>query len=96
VQLAELTPPDYPASLENTQDLGHRHFVRPNGEGGYLWWHDCPAVAHISWGWFGPGFDGQASGHRITSHAPLHVVGSLLCTDCQDHGFIENGRWKPA
>jgi hypothetical protein len=86
---------DYPANLAETIDLGLRHFIRPNGHGGYIWWHDCPAVEHISWGWFGPNGDTQ-SGHVIVSHDPLEVVGSLLCTDCGDHGFIRAGRWVPA
>ncbi len=92
-----LSPPDYPASMPGTIDLGRRHFVRPNGEGGYLWWHDCPAVDHVSWGWFGPGFDGKASGHVIVAREPLlTVAGSLVCTDCGDHGFIRQNRWDPA
>ena len=86
---------DYPANLFGVLDLGGRHFVLPNGAGGYLWWHDCAAVEHVSWGWFGPGHD-KASEHVITAHQPLTVQGSLICEDCGDHGFIENGGWRPA
>lgn len=90
-----MTYPADPALDPDVIDIGHRHFVRPNGAGGYLWWHDCPAVEHVSWGWFGP-WDEVASGHVIVSHDPLTVQGSLLCVECQDHGFIQGGRWVPA
>ena len=89
------TETPYPATETEVTDLGLRHFVRPNGFGGYLWWHDCPAVEHVSWGWFGPG-DGQASGHIIVSHNPLIVQGSLICERCRDHGFIRDDKWVPA
>ena len=85
----------YPQVELGVTNIGHRHFVRPNGFGGYLWWHDCPAVEHVSWGWFGPG-DGGASGHVIDNHDPLTVRGSLICLDCRDHGFITAGAWVPA
>ncbi len=86
---------DYPADKPEAMDLGDRHFVMPNGHGGYMWWHDCPAVEHISWGWFGPNGD-QASGHIIVTHDPLTVQGSLVCEACRDHGFIRGGRWVRA
>ncbi len=86
---------DYPAHLYGVLDLGTRHFVRPNGAVGYLWWHDCPAVEHVSWNWFGPGWR-EASGHVIVAHQPLTVSGSLICTYCGDHGFIRQARWDPA
>lgn len=85
----------YPVGEPNVADIGSRHFVRPNGFGGYLWWHDCPAVDHVAWGWFGP-YDDRASGHIITSHEPLTVKGSLICELCHDHGFITDGKWVPA
>lgn len=85
----------YPFGEPGVVALGHRHFVRPNGFGGYLWWHDCPATEHVSWGWFGAD-RARASGHRVTSHEPLTVEGSLLCNDCGDHGHIRSGRWVPA
>lgn len=87
-------PGGYPAGEEGVIDLGLRHFVRP-GEP-CLWWHDGPAAQHVSWRWFGVAKDGRASGHRIERMDPLTVGGSLICTDCGDHGFIRNGRWEPA
>jgi len=86
----------YPAGLEETLDLGHRHFARPYVGLAWIWWHDCPAVGHISWGWIGNQGDGNKSGHVIESTSPLTVRGSLVCTDCRDHGFIRDGRWVPA
>lgn len=85
----------YPAGEQDVVDIGSRHFVAPYGAG-FTWWHDCPAVAHVSWGWFGPVAPDRTSGHRIAVRAPLTVDGSLLCTDCGDHGFIRDGRWVAA
>jgi hypothetical protein len=87
----------YPADDNDVFDLGLRHFVAMYGEAGYRWWHDCPAVEHVSWGWFGRVGDDRVSGHRIVHHVPsLTVEGSLICTDCGDHGFIRDNRWMPA
>jgi hypothetical protein len=66
---------------------------------GLLWRHDCPndprgpesggdAVP------FGPPFD--ANHWRVTSWVPLTLDGSLLCTACHRHGFIQGGKWHPA
>lgn len=86
----------YPDGEPGVLDLGSRHYVAPFGTG-YCWWHDCPAVEHVSWGWFGDVSMVQMSGHRVVSHVPaLTVEGSLLCTDCGDHGFIREGRWVTA
>lgn len=91
---------DYPANLPGVLDLGHRHFaLRGNAEGTrWLWWHDCPDVEHISWGWVGAGHgpDDEASGHVVVSADPLTVRGSLVCRPgCGDHGLVEGGRWRP-
>jgi hypothetical protein len=87
----------YPALDPGVIALGQRHFIRPNGFGGYLWWHDCPAVEHVPWGWFGQG-QTERSGHVVRNFATdlVTVEGSLICTDCQDHGFIRDSRWVPA
>lgn len=90
-----MSEPAYPENDPGATALGDRHFVRPNGFGGYLWWHDCPSVEHVSWGWFGTRGP-IASGHVVESTDPLTVRGSLICPDCQDHGFIENGKWRSA
>lgn len=87
----------YPAGEPGVDDIGSRHFVQIYGEAGYMWWHDCPAVEHVSWGWFGRVDEGRESGHRIVTHAPtLTVEGSLICTDCGDHGFIRGMKWVAA
>lgn len=87
----------YPDGEPGVYALGHRHFVSTHGEEGYIWWHDCPAVAHPSWGWFGRVSGDKVSGHRVVSHVPtLTVEGSLLCPDCGDHGFIRETKWVPA
>ena len=96
-----LTPDEeYPAGLPNVQRIGSRHFVMRTEDGTWLWWHDCPASR--SWRWFGRSHSGtKDSGHivreadGITRDWPT-VQGSLLCTDCGDHGFIENGEWRAA
>jgi hypothetical protein len=98
------TVTDYPALEPGVIDMGARHFMWPQpGDGWFiLWWHDCPAVAHVSWGWIGQPRDGrQASGHVIRfsgepDQPTVTVDGSLLCTDCGDHGFIRDSRWIPA
>lgn len=87
----------YPAGEVGVYDIGNRHFVVPYGEAGYRWWHDCPAVEHVSWGWIGRVSAERESGHRIVHHAPsLTVEGSLICPDCGDHGFIRDMRWVAA
>jgi len=32
-------------------------------------------------------------GHTIESLDPLTISPSILCPDCETHGFIRNGRW---
>ena len=83
----------YPASEPDVIDIGARHFIIPAGDG-FMWHHDGPLPSCRSWGWFGE-VDGQASGHRIVSHKPLTVEGSLIHPECGDHGFIRDGRWVP-
>lgn len=34
--------------------------------------------------------------HRLESEDPLHVEPSILCLQCQDHGWIRNGKWQKA
>jgi hypothetical protein len=85
---------DYPADESGVIDIGHRHFLRPAEPAGFLWWHDCPAAEHVSWGWFGA-VGGKVSGHVIEPGEPLTVAGSLVCTDCGDHGWVRAGQWVP-
>lgn len=93
---------NYPADEPYIIDIGDRHFLMEWGgqppdfiPTGYLWHHDGPTPTCSSWGWFGLK-DGQESGHRIVSHQPLTVEGSLICPDCGDHGFIRDSRWVVA
>lgn len=87
--------PGYPADEPDVIDLGGRHYLIPSGLDGYLWHHDGPLPECRSWGWFGA-IDGKDSGHRIASHDPLTVEGSLIHNECGDHGFIRDGRWVAA
>lgn len=34
--------------------------------------------------------------HQLVSTDPLTIAPSLLCYACPSHGFIHNGRWRPA
>jgi hypothetical protein len=87
----------YPEGEEGVIDLGHRNFIRPLGPSPdcFMHWHDCPGQTHVSWSWFGDCGE-QKSGHKILTREPLTVQGSLACKHCSNHGFIENGCWRPA
>ncbi len=88
----------WPAELEGTVDLGFEHYLRWDGDGrGFLWHHpQCRPWASLS---FDPA---HCTGHALQSGGPedmdhFTVLGSLLCPmGCGDHGFILNGRWRPA
>lgn len=32
-------------------------------------------------------------GHEVLSTDPLHIEASILCTDCNLHGWVRDGRW---
>lgn len=34
--------------------------------------------------------------HQLTQRDPVTLTPSLVCNICGDHGFIENGQWRPA
>jgi hypothetical protein len=36
------------------------------------------------------------NGHTIVTRSPLTIVASILCTDCNLHGWVTNGQWVPA
>ncbi len=36
------------------------------------------------------------NGHRIEQDDPLAITPSILCPDCDTHGFIRDGRWVSA
>ncbi len=84
----------YPAAEPGVIGLGHRHFVLPTFDGGYLWWHDCGAADHVSWRWIVRLGD-RTSGHVVEQTSPLTIAGSLICEQCGDHGFIRGGVWQP-
>lgn len=33
------------------------------------------------------------NGHEIVTRDPLTIRASILCTDCQTHGFVTEGHW---
>lgn len=33
--------------------------------------------------------------HRVVDTNPLTVFPSILCTDCDTHGYITDGEWRP-
>ncbi len=33
---------------------------------------------------------------RVVSEDPLTLEPSVLCSSCGNHGFIQDGQWKPA
>lgn len=35
-------------------------------------------------------------GHEVITRDPLHIEASILCPDCNTHGWIRNGRWVDA
>lgn len=39
---------------------------------------------------------GETTRWALHSLDPLHVEPSVLCTLCNDHGFIRGGKWEPA
>lgn len=62
-----------------------------------LWWlHTCtlpngqrrPQLGYLD--------ISTGSRHVLHSEDPLHVEASVLCLQCQDHGWIRGGRWVPA
>lgn len=34
--------------------------------------------------------------HTLVEKSPLHTEPSILCTACEDHGYIRNGVWVRA
>ncbi len=92
----------YPAGFDaEIIDIGLRHFIWHQQDGRWLWWHDC-VTARPAWGWFGDVHTIHevgpiSSGHKVIDSADgITVQGSLICEDCGDHGFIENGKWRKA
>jgi hypothetical protein len=39
---------------------------------------------------------GLKIGHDVVATDPLHIVASILCTDCNTHGWVRDGKWVNA
>jgi hypothetical protein len=74
-------------------DIGHGITIKWADEGRTLMWKHPKCRA---WWWLAFKPDPRSTGHVLASREPLTIIGSLLCTDCNTHGTIENGRWVPA
>lgn len=68
---------------------------------GDLWWmHRCDGPNYRGdqpWRWAIARLD-VTSGekHELRKRLPIYVGGSILCVDCGDHGFINDGKWVKA
>lgn len=66
-----------------------------------LWWHRVPSGEGWctgSFAWRNPDlayFPDNTVTWTLHSWEPLTVSPSLLCLDCQRHGFIREGKWVP-
>jgi len=76
-------------SVEITAKMG-----KP-GEWGLIWDHTRPdngqpCCGCLSW-------DPEDANHwTLIAREPLTLSPSLNCTACKRHGWIENGKWRPA
>lgn len=91
---------------EGAIDLGHDTYYTKAVDKNGLWvaiheWHKNPKTGKWCAGyvaferpeaaWYVP-----SSPHwDVISEEPLTLSPSLLCTTCQHHGFIREGRWEP-
>lgn len=81
-------------------DLGSDHRIGWTPEGDLWWLHRCSGDAYrgaAPWRW-GVGTIDVTSGtkHTLRKRLPVDVGGSVLCVNCGDHGFINNGQWVKA
>lgn len=65
------------------------------GEWGLIWYHKRPDNGEecdgcLSWD------PADAKHWNLVSREPLTLSPSLQCTLCGAHGWIEQGKWKPA
>lgn len=83
-------------------DIGHGNKIRRVFRDGALdaldWDHGCtnPAEDFIPLRRGAPTGPFSAAAWEIHSEQPLTISPSLLCTACQRHGFIRDGKWVPA
>lgn len=59
------------------------------------WQHGCTNPAEDFIPLNRPG-ESRLHSWEIGSENPLTISPSLLCTACQKHGFIRDGKWVPA
>lgn len=62
-------------------------------------WHWNAVRGQWCGGWLGfTNVEGrpQGSKHELISEEPLTVMPSLLCSTCQHHGWIRDGKWVAA
>ncbi len=64
-------------------------FLSPSlyGDGHPTWIHRC---GDVSWSYAG------TPNHRVVDYDPITLEGSLLCTTCGLHGWVEQGAWRSA
>jgi hypothetical protein len=89
------------------RDLGHGHRIqltRPNASGvrSFVDEHprpdgqgSCAGSGRV----LNPGQERPADGRAywtVESEEPLTLSPSLLCTACNDHGWVRDGAWVPA
>lgn len=88
-----------PDGLGALIDLGDGHTFTPRYVGGELlgfnWTHPRPdgdrCMPLLGWIPIRPG-----RWWELVSLDPLTISPSLLCTNCQTHGFVREGKWVPA
>lgn len=87
---------------ERSYDLGPDHFYTKTVDKADQWvgiieWHWNPIKGLWCGGWipFGGISSEYLTGHgwTVNSFDPLDLSPSLLCSMCNDHGFIKQGKW---
>lgn len=80
-------------------DIGGDHVYFPVFREGVLWgiheFHKNTKDAACG-GWVPANHDGETRHWAVEQLEPLTLSPSLLCSVCQDHGFIREGKWVKA
>lgn len=97
------------AVLSNWRDLGHGHRIQitqPDAATGIRHFVDEHKRPDNGLGCCGSGRilepgqdrppDGDDAYWALEAEEPLTLSPSLLCTECGDHGFVSEGKWRPA
>jgi hypothetical protein len=77
---------------------GHPYVVRhaqDDGEDVWRFSHVCTSPRSGRTFRVGPRLQ-IGHGHEVLSTDPLHIEASILCTDCDTHGWVRDGRWVTA